>query len=323
MITKRLMNGLLLGLCAGFLCSVDAADGTAPQQAAADPGRPLDSIVLGMGCFWGAEKRMSALPGVVDVESGYANGEVDASYRAIIDQERALRAGRSTKRNFAEVVKVTFDPARTDLQRVLAAFWQNHDPTQGDRQGNDVGSNYRSAIYTHDAQQRKIAEATRAVYQQALTQAGYGEITTEIAPLTNYHRAEDYHQDYLVKNPNGYCGLGGTGVKYPGVAQTAQQEQEHPMLDGGQLDFDRQLVVYEAEDCAYCKQFKADVLDHWDRDIPIETTLNPSAPSGWKLAKRLIATPTIVLFEQGGEVARYTGYNGRSIDFWRWLNARL
>ena len=323
MITKRLMKGLLPGLCAALLCSAHAADGTAPQKLANEPDRPLDSIVLGMGCFWGAEKRMSALPGVVDVESGYANGEVEASYRAIIDQERALRAGRSTKRNFAEVVKVTFDPARTDLQRVLAAFWQNHDPTQGDRQGNDVGSNYRSAIYTHDAQQRKIAEATRAVYQQALTKAGYGEITTEIATLRNYHRAEAYHQDYLVKNPNGYCGLGGTGVNYPGVAQTAQQAEAHPMLDGGQLDFHRQLVVYEAEECAYCKQFKADVLDHWDRDIPIETTLNPSAPSGWKLAKRLIATPTIVLFEQGGEVARYTGYNGRSIDFWRWLNARL
>lgn len=323
MIDNLVFRGLLLVLCLGLIGSAGAADGTGTTQQPSGATRPLDTIVLGMGCFWGAEKRMSAVPGIVDVENGYANGEVEASYQAIHEQEMALRAGRSTKRNYAEVVKVTFDPARIDLQGVLAAFWENHDPTQGDRQGNDVGSNYRSAIYTHDARQRTVAEETRAVYQKVLTRAGYGEITTEIAPLQNYRRAEDYHQDYLFKHPNGYCGLGGTGVNYPGRMHASERRQDHPVLDGKQLHLARQLVVFEAEACAYCKQFKADILDHWDRDIAIERTLNPQAPSGWKLAKKLIATPTIVLFEQGNEVARYTGYNGKPIEFWRWLNARL
>ncbi len=200
----------------------------------------LDSIVLGMGCFWGAEKRMSALPGVVEVESGYANGEIEADYRKIIAHESRLRLGLSAKRNHAEVVKVSFDRSETDLTTVLVGFWENHDPTQGDRQGNDFGSNYRSAIYTQDERQLAVALHTRKIYQQALEQAGYGKITTEIAPLHNYHTAEDYHQDYLLKNPNGYCGLGGTGVKYPG-SNTGDTHQLLPALplEFGKLDFDR------------------------------------------------------------------------------------
>ena len=109
----------------------------------------------------------------------------------------------------------SMDPGQTTVERVLAGFWQNHDPTQGDRQGNDVGSNYRSAVFFSDPAQRDAALRTREVYQQALSQAGYGPITTEIAPLKAFYAAEEYHQDYLVKNPNGYCGLGGTGVAYP------------------------------------------------------------------------------------------------------------
>jgi peptide methionine sulfoxide reductase msrA/msrB len=126
-----------------------------------------------------------------------------------------LRLGLSSKRNHAEVVKVSFDTSKTDLTAVLIGFWENHDPTQGDRQGNDVGTNYRSAIYTHDERQLAVARQTQTVYQKVLDQAGYGEITTEIAPLKSYFTAEAYHQDYLVKNPQGYCGLGGIGVKYP------------------------------------------------------------------------------------------------------------
>ena len=128
----------------------------------------IETIVLGMGCFWGAEKRMSAIPGVIDVESGYANGEVDGSYDAVLRQERQLQRGLSTLRNHAEVVKVSFDPARVRLEQVLAAFWENHDPTQGDRQGNDVGSNYRSAIYVTDDVQFAIARHSLDRYQAAL-----------------------------------------------------------------------------------------------------------------------------------------------------------
>jgi peptide methionine sulfoxide reductase msrA/msrB len=322
MIHNRFFQSLLIGLCSSLLGIANAADDTMAGGTPPGQERPVDTIVLGMGCFWGAEKRMSAIPGVVDVENGYANGEVEAGYRQILDHEKALRIGRSTKKNYAEVVKVTFDTSKTDLESVLAAFWQNHDPTQGDRQGNDVGSNYRSAIYTHEERQRSIALKTRSRYQKALKQEGYGDITTEIAPLSNYHTAEAYHQDYLKKHPNGYCGLGGTGVNYPGAPQDMRVKHELPALDGKDLNLTRQLVVFEAEECVFCKQFKADILDHWDRDIAVERTMNPQPPTGWKLHTRLVATPTIVLFENGTEVSRYTGYNGNQLRFWRWLNAR-
>ena len=192
----------------------------AGDAAAIPPQAPLpadaQSIVLGMGCFWGAEKRMGALPGVVRIEAGYAGGDAPkVRYEDLHAQEQRLRDGSSHARNHAEVVKVWFDPARTTLERVLIGFWENHDPTQGDRQGNDVGSNYRSAIYYADEAQHRIALQTRDVYQQAMSKAGHGPITTEIAPLRHYNRAEDYHQDYLAKNPQGYCGLGGTGVSCP------------------------------------------------------------------------------------------------------------
>ncbi len=324
MTINRTLKGILLA-GAGLLCGACTENGSISQAEAASAGEAnLDYIVLGMGCFWGAEKRMSAIPGVVDVESGYANGDIEADYKSILAHEKALRVGKAAGRNHAEVVKVSFDPAKVNLETVLAKFWESHDPTQGDRQGNDVGSNYRSAIYTRDETQQQTALATRAAYQQALSKGGRGAITTEIALLKNYTRAEEYHQDYLVKNPDGYCGLGGTGVKYPGAGQIAQADKPAaPQLDGKKLNYQRQLVVFEAEDCAYCKQFKADVLDKWKSEVPVMRTFNPTAPTGWTLEKALFATPTIVLFENGKEVARYTGYNGEQERFWKWLGFRL
>lgn len=319
---QSLFPTLILAL--SVLISACARDNPAATAKAAslDANAQLDTIVLGMGCFWGAEKRMSELPGVVDVESGYANGEIEGSYQAVLAQERALRAGRSQKRNHTEVVKVTFDPARTSLEAVLIGFWENHDPTQGDRQGNDIGSNYRSAIYTSSPAQAEVARKTRDIYQKSLSAAGFGRITTEIAPLEVYYRAEDDHQDYLRKNPDGYCGLGGTKVRYPGSGTTAGATAA-PRLEARALNHDRQLVVFEAEDCAFCRQFKAEVLDHWKSPVPVVRTLNPNPPAGWALEKALFATPTIVLFEQGREVSRYTGYNGDQTRFWKWLGFRL
>lgn len=327
MIAMRILKTLLVTLSLSLLVGACAKESTATPAKSPmmnDPNTQLDYVVLGMGCFWGAEKRMSELPGVVDVESGYANGDIEGSYDAILAHERAVKMGRTSKRNHAEVVKVTFDPAKVTLETVLAKFWESHDPTQGDRQGNDVGSNYRSAVYTHTPAQLETANKTRAVYQAALTQAGRGSITTEIAPLKKYYSAEDYHQDYLKKNPDGYCGLGGTGVKYPG-GKTGMQAATPgaPQLDGKALSQGKQLVVFEAVDCAFCKQFKAEVLDHWKADVSIARTLNPNAPTGWKLEKALFATPTIVLFEKGREVSRYTGYNGDMARFWKWLGFQL
>ncbi len=177
--------------------------------------RHFEDIAFGMGCFWGAEKRLRAVPGVAAVEVGYAGGDAPrAGYEDVLREEKLIRAGRSQARNHAEVVRVRFDPAQLDLMTLLAAFWENHDPTQADGQGNDIGSNYRSAIYFTTPVQKALAEQSREIYQHNLTRAGFGAIATEIAPLRHYNRAEESHQDYLLKNPQGYCGIGGTGVKF-------------------------------------------------------------------------------------------------------------
>jgi peptide methionine sulfoxide reductase msrA/msrB len=323
----KFIQGIILTLSSSFLIA-GCTDGEAAAKAAKPAQAAVtDSIVLGMGCFWGAEKRMAAIPGVLDVESGYANGEIAGTYDAVLAHERMLQWGKTTRRNHAEVVKVTFDPARVDLEKVLIQFWESHNPTQGNRQGNDVGTNYRSAVYTNSDEQQAMALKTRDVYQAALMAARQGTITTDIAPLEKYFPAEEYHQDYLVKNPNGYCGLGGTGVKYPvssaTVAVTPAVATRAPRLEAKTLNFERQLIVFESEDCAYCRQFKADILDHWQSPVAVVRTLNPEPPAGWSLEKALFATPTIVLFEKGREVSRYTGYNGETARFWKWLGFQL
>lgn len=292
------------------------------QNDTVNTAMQTDSIVLGMGCFWGAEKRMSEVAGVVDVESGYAGGDFKkVGYYDVLGHEKALQAGKASERNHAEVIKVTFNPSLVNLQTILIKFWENHNPTQGDRQGNDVGTNYRSAIYYHNEDQKAVAIQTRDTYQQALTQAGYPKITTEIAELRNYNSAEEYHQDYLKKNPNGYCGLGGTGVAYPG--SESAKGPTHPVLKASDLNSERQLIVFEAEECEFCKLFKREVLASWQSEVPIVTTLNTNPPEGWKLQKTLFATPTIVLFENGQETSRFTGYNGDKPRFWKWLGFQL
>ncbi len=292
-------------------------------QAATVPASS-ESIYFGMGCFWGAEKRMGEVPGVVNVEVGYAGGDAPkVGYQDVLDAEAAIRAGRSKARNHAEVVKVTYDPKRTDLAQILAAFWENHDPTQVGGQGNDLGSNYRSAIYYVNDAQRAMAEQTKNTYQIALRKEGYGDITTEILPVKNYNRAEAMHQDYLKKNPDGYCGLGGTGVKF-GLANAGKPRDPQYMVPSGEaLKADGQLVIYEAETCDFCKAFNKEVLSSWKSEVPFVKTWGTDAPAGWALAKPLFATPTIVYFKNGKEVSRYTGYSGGPQKFWQWLGYQL
>lgn len=300
-----------------LLIAIFVALGATPVRA--------ESIVLGMGCFWGGEKRMAEVPGIDAVEAGYANGEIEGRYEAILDHENALRRQRGGKRNHAEVVKLTYDPKKVELERVLAQFWESHDPTQKDRQGNDVGSNYRSAIYYRTEAQRAVAIKTRDAYQAALKRAGFGVIQTEIEHLKAYFRAEEYHQRYLKKNPDGYCGLGGLGVRYPlaGSTPVGKPRSKAMPLDSKTLHFDRQLIVFEGEDCPYCKQFKAEVLDAWKSPAPYVRTFDTAPPPGWTLEKPLFATPTIVLFEKGKEVSRFTGYGGDQPRFWKWLGFHL
>jgi peptide-methionine (S)-S-oxide reductase len=181
----------------------------------------LCTAVFGMGCFWGAERIFWRTPGVYSTAVGYAGGHTpNPSYEEVC-------SGRT---GHTEVVLVVFDPAQISYSTLLRVFWEGHDPTQGMRQGNDRGTQYRSAIFTTDADQAAEAQSSRTIYQQALTTAGQGQITTEIAPLRDFYYAEDYHQQYLsdAKNPNGYCGIGGTGVRMSTPSEESAAIQ-HPV----------------------------------------------------------------------------------------------
>ena len=167
----------------------------------------FEEVVVGLGCFWGEEKTFWEVDGVWSTSVGYAGGVTpNPTYEEVC-------SGRT---GHAEVVRVVYDPSKVSFEQLLKVFWENHDPTQGMRQGNDRGTQYRSVILTTTAEQQELAEKSRAAYQQSMTARGYGEITTVIAPLEQYWYAEEYHQQYLVKNPFGYCPLHATGVEYAG-----------------------------------------------------------------------------------------------------------
>ncbi len=182
----------------------------------------LETAMFALGCFWGAEKKFWQVPGVYTTAVGYAAGITpNPTYREVC----------SGMTGHAEVVLVVFDPKRVSYDDLLKVFWESHDPTQGMRQGNDVGTQYRSGIYYYNDQQRAAAERTRDDYNRALSKAGYGPITTEIVQAPEFYYAEDYHQQYLSKNPNGYCGLGGTGVSCPtGLGAVAKAPAAPPKV---------------------------------------------------------------------------------------------
>jgi peptide-methionine (S)-S-oxide reductase len=208
---------------------LDKRKTTLPTAADALPGRPeamaipethfvnqnrviapfpagLQQAVFGLGCFWGAERKFWQTPGVYSTAVGYSGGITpNPSYQEVC-------TGRT---GHTEVVLVVYDPDQISYESLLQVFWENHDPTQGMRQGNDVGSQYRSAIYATDDSTRKIAQASQSAYEAQLRAAGFGSVTTEIKPLDTFFYAEEYHQQYLAKNPDGYCGIGGTGVSCP------------------------------------------------------------------------------------------------------------
>lgn len=217
------MISSLLGRKTQMIAPDDALPGRAAPMPLPDAhfvnGRPLagpypeglEVAEFALGCFWGAERRFWEAPGVWVTAAGYAGGYTpNPDYKEVC-------SGRT---GHAEAVRVVFDPRETGYEQLLKIFWESHDPTQGMRQGGDVGTQYRSAIYTHGEEQQRLAEASAAAYQQALSAAGRGDITTEIRPAPEFYFAEDYHQQYLAKNPGGYCGMGGCGVAYaPGLTR--------------------------------------------------------------------------------------------------------
>lgn len=259
----------------------------------------LDSIVLGSGCFWGAEMRYEQLPGVVDAVSGYADGKgVKPTYRAI-----TKRSNKNNPDNHAEVVQVTFDPEQISLEALLQHYFESHDPTQLNRQGNDIGTQYRSIILSNSPEQQARAEAVLQQYQPLLTAAGYGQIVTQLKPLTEFFPAEEYHQDYIAKNPNGYCPDHSTGVRFnrDEAALTADIDNR-AMLSGKHI-----LVIDSESYCPYCEKFKAEVASSYQGDIPMHFRFARQL-QGLSIKTEATATPTIILLQEGREVFAFRGY---------------
>ncbi|KKO44529.1 peptide methionine sulfoxide reductase [Arsukibacterium ikkense] len=259
----------------------------------------LDSIVLGSGCFWGAEMRYERLAGVVDAVSGYADGQgVKPTYRAITQ-----RSNKNNPNNHAEVVQVTFNPQQISLEALLQHYFESHDPTQLNRQGNDIGTQYRSIILTNSPEQQARAQAVLQQYQPLLTAAGYGKIVTQLKPLPEFFPAEEYHQDYIAKNPNGYCPDHSTGVRFnrDSAIQTAAIDN-NPLLTG------KQIVVIDSESyCPYCEKFKAEVANDYQGDIPLNFRFARQL-AGLAIKTDTSATPTIILLQDGQEVFAFRGY---------------
>ena len=251
------------------------------------------TIVFGAGCFWGVEKHFEHLTGVKSAESGYAGGSYDnPTYETVLQHKDKEII------NHTESVKVVYDDSKISTESLIKSFWELHDPTQRNRQGNDKGNNYRSALFYTTETQKKIALETKERYQILLTKAGYGSITTEIKPLKKFYPAEAYHQNYLEKNPLGYCPNHATGVKF-----TKQKKVAKTISPLG----DKEIVVIEAEHCPFCKKFKTTVTDHYQGTIPLRT-VHQDALKGFTLKTKIEGTPTILFIEDGKEVESFVGY---------------
>lgn len=266
-----------------------------------------DSIVLGSGCFWGAEKRYQALPGVIGAVSGYADGRgFNATYDNI-----TKRSNKYDPDNYAEVVKVTFNSNIISLEEIYQHFFEHHDPTQVNRQGNDIGTQYRSTILYQTDEQRILAHRVSDEYQVLLNDAGFGEIVTRIKPLTAFVAAEEYHQDYLTKNPKGYCPDLRTGVTF--------LEHKITKLDNTNLQSDKHILVIDAPNCPYCEKFKAETAKNYQGSIPLTFRTSDQLHS-LTIDSPTWATPTIILLENGKEVFSRQGFVGRS-EFYKLIGA--
>ncbi|MBA5248323.1 MAG: peptide-methionine (S)-S-oxide reductase MsrA [Gammaproteobacteria bacterium] len=293
----------------------------------------LLEIVFAAGCFWGVEKNFEQIPGVVDVVAGYAGGDYDnPTYRTVLaNKDNGSGFGfltllekigwvddseeeESDKRilNHAEVVKVTYDTKMVSTEFLIKNFWELHDPTQTDGQGNDKGNNYRSAIYWTTDEQQRIALQTKDEYQKLLTDKGFGAIVTELKPLDKFWKAEDYHQNYLTNNPNGYCPNHKTGVKFAdkGVIKEKVSGVYNEHLTDLVLTplSGKEIVVIESDAyCPFCVAFKQKVLDGYQGSIPLRSVFAHNL-KGYTIKTPTFATPTILFIEDGVEQAGFQGY---------------
>ena len=286
---KFISSFLILSLpfFSGFLAASVVDDATIHSE----------KIVLGSGCFWGAEKGYESLPGVIDAVSGYADGNgVKASYREITKLKNKFNDN-----NHAEVVEVTYNKNLISTEALLMHFFESHDPTQVNRQGNDVGTQYRSTILYSTDEQKKVIDEVLHTFQGLLSAAGYGPIATSVKPLQKFYRAETYHQDYIAKNPNGYCPDHSTGVRFI-------RKEKAPNPDNAKLLLGKQIIVIEAAGyCPYCEKFRADVVKDYFGDIPLAFRL-ASQLEGLEIKSPTWATPTILFLEDGKEAFGFQGY---------------
>ena len=257
----------------------------------------LDKIVLGSGCFWGAEKGYEALPGVLDAVSGYADGYgVIPSYREI-----TKLVNKFNQNNHAEVVEVTYNKNVIPTDKLLRHYFESHDPTQINRQGNDLGTQYRSIVLYTNNDQRDIAIRIISEYQQLLLGSGYGQIATLVKPLEEFFIAENYHQDYIAKNPNGYCPDHSTGIKF-------NREDVLVKKDNIELLKGKKILVIEPKGyCPYCEKFKSLVVENYQGSIPIIFRLAVQL-DGLRIETPTWATPTLLFLENGKEVFGHQGY---------------
>jgi peptide methionine sulfoxide reductase msrA/msrB len=269
--------------------------------AAALSAKP-QTIAFAAGCFWGVEKHFEDLPGVIDAVSGYAGGDYpDPTYKKVLSYRFDPPSGVV---NHTETVKVVYDDEKIPTRTLIESFWELHDPTQKNRQGNDRGNNYRSAIFYTTPEQKRIALETKAEYQKLLTKAGYGKIVTEILPLKKFYPAEAYHQDYLKKHPNGYCPNHATGVTFP--KKNGAEKREAPMKKVTPLG-GKEILVIDAEACPYCEKLKKDVLDDYHGSVPLRTAREKQL-EGFELREKIPGTPAILFIEDGKERYRHVGY---------------
>ena len=276
------------------------------QQITSNQTNHIQTIYLGSGCFWGAEKGYEKLEGVIDAESGYANGYgISPNYRSITQFKN-----KYNENNFAEVVKVTFNSNAISLEKILKHFFENHDPTNLNRQGNDIGTQYRSTILYSNESQEQMAKKLMAEYQILLSDGGYGKIKTKLEPLDNFYIAEEYHQDYLKKNPNGYCPDLSTGI----VFSTKQKD----FLDNSNLLLGQQILILDAQSyCPYCEKLKIDVVNDYKGSIPLSFRTSDQL-HGLQINSPTWATPSVIFLENGKEVFAYQGYIEKK-DFYRIL----
>ena len=290
-------------------------------------------IFFAAGCFWGVEKNFESIDGVIDVISGYSGGSYeDPTYEQVLKNRRLQNDGfftilkniglsdeqkvknQNILINHTETVKVVYDSNDVSTTELLKNFWEIHDPTQVNRQGNDVGNNYRSAIYWTNEEQKISAIETGKSYQKLLNAKGYGEIVTEMAALEKFWPAENYHQDYLVRNPNGYCPDHSTGVRF--VENDTEQEfgQEIEPLGG------KEIIVIGPEiegTCLFCIEFERKVTSNYQGTIPLRLT-PASALKGFDIQTPTWATPTIIFVENGSEIWSHQGIMS-SEDFYQAL----